>query len=402
MTVLYDVTATHTGWRTPGNFADAGWADLGYAIASSGQKPQSYYAQVYFGGPLDLAAQWCDSPGGLCFTYWFNVHTSGPLTGLTLPAGYPPNPNSVLRVYSRTPSDGIAFSVRVLASDQPTTSAPSSTYCQYGTRLQSSVGGNIILTSGIITALASLLPGPWEFLAELFDAFIGATLYTGALCSGPPPTIPTFTADDWIGGQPGVPTTSALPKVWQGLQSVAWPYFCECVPNPPGSPAPTPYPGPSLTGDPGGPAVLAPVVCDNTDLCTTLSAIRADVTRIAGQISALRQDLTLIQRQKVPFAYVAGTLHSGLTHSGQFAVQGILGLSVQLTTVPLGIGETSDDPIVYFRAGWVATGTPDGWRRSVTISHNPMWIDVEPDDTLVGWTFTEGVVANIEEFRREP
>lgn len=120
-------------------------------------------------------------------------------------------------------------------------------------------------------------------------------------------------------------------------------------------------------------------------------------------LDLILQMVTLIQRQIAPFAYVPGASHSGLSGNSQFAVSGILGLSVSLTTVPSQLGVESGDPDTIFEAGWVTVGTAEGWHKSVRIDHNPTLIlPVDGAETLVGYTFHPGVVATILELVREP
>jgi hypothetical protein len=144
------------------------------------------------------------------------------------------------------------------------------------------------------------------------------------------------------------------------------------------------------------------VVCDDSDLCTALNAIQRQLLATNATVALIRQDVQLIQRQKVPFGYLAGTSHVGLSGQGDFAVQGILGLAVSATTVPGSTGLESGDPEAHFGLGWITTGTAAGWRRSVALRHTPQWVDVEPDDTLVGYSLAPLVVVDIVEQLREP
>lgn len=272
-------------------------------------------------------------------------------------------------------------------------------YCAYGT--QSKTGtGTIIVTDTIVTIVLQSLGLQW--LAVIFDAISGYILQTNSLCGQPQPAMPASVTNLIANGPTSLVTLPSVQDLIQGFESLAWSTFCECQAEPPGLPPPQTYPPPTITNPSGGaPAPLA-LGCDEGDLCTILNQIFRQQAATNQQLQLLRQDVTLIQRQKVPFAYIGSTVHPGLTGSGHFTVQGLLGVRVELTTIPAGIGETSDDPLILLRAGWIATGTADGWRRSVPVSHSPLWVDVEPDDTRIGYTFVAGVVATIEEFVREP
>lgn len=124
---------------------------------------------------------------------------------------------------------------------------------------------------------------------------------------------------------------------------------------------------------------------------------------VAAQLDKLLQLVTLIQRQSVPFAYVPGTRHVGLVGSGQIAVQGLIGISVILTTVPAYLGNIAGDPPELFDVGYVTMGTADGFTRSCRIDHNPTLIfPVSAAVTTIGYTLEPNVVADVLELVREP
>jgi hypothetical protein len=92
-----------------------------------------------------------------------------------------------------------------------------------------------------------------------------------------------------------------------------------------------------------------------------------------------------------------------LTGSGQFGVQGLLGLIVNLTTLPAWIGNAAGVPPTNFDAGFVTVGTAGGWQRSVRLEHNPtLVLPIDGAETLVGYTLRPGAVATITELVREP
>lgn len=125
---------------------------------------------------------------------------------------------------------------------------------------------------------------------------------------------------------------------------------------------------------------------------------------ITAKLERILQLVTLIQRQAVPFAYVPGTVHSGLSGSGQFDVSGILGLGVDLTTTPAYFGSRAGDPLTLWTDSWLNLGTADGWLSRERVTSDPFLI--LPRDaaalTLVGYTFAPGVEATITELVREP
>lgn len=116
------------------------------------------------------------------------------------------------------------------------------------------------------------------------------------------------------------------------------------------------------------------------------------------------QTVRLIQRQIVPFAYVTGNVHAGLTGTGSFAIQGLLGVKVALTVDPASLSVSAGTPAQLFDRGFVTLGTPDGYPSDYRLEHNPTII-LPPRCsafTTLGYTLHPGVTATITELLREP
>ncbi|HLZ25664.1 MAG TPA: hypothetical protein VKQ30_26360 [Ktedonobacterales bacterium] len=131
--------------------------------------------------------------------------------------------------------------------------------------------------------------------------------------------------------------------------------------------------------------------------CCTEDSVKAEISQILKAI-------TLIQRQLVPFAYVPGTVHPGLTGAGSFAIQGILGVSVNVTSVPGPIGQEGTTPAEYFDLGFITFGTADGYPHSVRLEHNPQLILPARCSafTQLAYDLAPGAVVTINELLREP
>jgi len=141
---------------------------------------------------------------------------------------------------------------------------------------------------------------------------------------------------------------------------------------------------------------VEPTTCTTTEVCQRVADLQITVQRIASM-------LTLVQRQSVPFAYVPGATHTGLSGNGSIAVQGIHGLSVDITASPSYLGSVSGTPTTKFDYGWVSVGTADGWERSTRLTHDGhLILGISGAATLVGYTFPSGVTASIKELVREP
>ena len=120
-------------------------------------------------------------------------------------------------------------------------------------------------------------------------------------------------------------------------------------------------------------------------------------------LDAILAMVTLIQRQIAPFSSVVKATHTGLTGSGEIAIQGLIGIAVDLTTTPGRVGVVDGDPDTLFDIGWVNIGTADGWGPRYFIASDPFVVrPISGDATLVGYSLTPGVVATIKEIAREP
>jgi len=125
---------------------------------------------------------------------------------------------------------------------------------------------------------------------------------------------------------------------------------------------------------------------------------------LQNRLDALLALVTIIQRQIVPFAYTSGTIHSGLTGTGSFAIQGLLGVKVELTTDSASLGQVTGTPPELFDRGFVTLGTADGYPQDYRIEHNPQII-LPPRAsafTTLGYTLNPLVTARITELIREP
>lgn len=276
------------------------------------------------------------------------------------------------------------------------------TYCEYGVERNPAATIYTTVTAFLIDAAIVLLGGGPLAIAA-FDAMLGAPLFPGAVCLAGPPAMPTFGPEDYIPGTQ-IWSPGSFDKRLQVLRVVAWSFYCQCVAAPGGSPPPTqpppPLPFPDFNSTTG---TVVPVLCDGTDLCSMLSQLQRQLTAIAQELAYARRDVQLIQRQHVPFAYVAGTLHTGLSGAGTITVSTILGLSIQTTSMAPYLSSDMAPVESWFKLGEISWGTSDGWMARRIVTHNPhLYLDIDGDITEVGYLFEPGVVANILELVREP
>jgi len=276
------------------------------------------------------------------------------------------------------------------------------TVCEYGVTTNPAATVYTTVTAALIDAAIVLLGGGPIAIAA-FDAMLGAPLFPGAVCITGPPLMPTFGPEDYIPGTQ-IWSPGSFDKRLQALRVAAWYFYCKCVDAPGGSPPPTqpppPLPFPDFGSTTGNPV---PILCDGTDICSLFEQLMRQMTSLALELSYARRDIQLIQRQHVPFAYVAGTLHTGLSGAGMIAVSPLLGLSIQSTSIPSYLSSDMAPVASWFKLGEISWGTADGWTARRIVTHNPhLYLDIDGDITTVAYQFEPGVVANILELIREP
>jgi hypothetical protein len=125
---------------------------------------------------------------------------------------------------------------------------------------------------------------------------------------------------------------------------------------------------------------------------------------LTALINRLMAAVELIQRQGVPFGYVPGAVHSGLSGAGALSVSGLLGAKVAITTDPATLGIEGSSPSVLFDRGFISWGTPDGYLQSERVQHNPQ-LSLPPRAsafTSLAYDLHPGVIVTITELVREP
>src|SRR5207249_2435380 len=155
--------------------------------------------------------------------------------------------------------------------------------------------------------------------------------------------------------------------------------------------------------DPPVPGITTPdfpleTACSTQDICNLIQQTLQSVT-------LLRSMVDLVQRQNAPFGYVVGTVHSGLSGSGSFTVSDILGLLVQVSTVPAKWGLSSDNPVRYIPApAMVAVGTADGDQDThfVHFTEELLFPTAMGAMTKVTYEFKPGCGGAITELVKEP
>lgn len=273
--------------------------------------------------------------------------------------------------------------------------------CAYGTKVNPSTPYLIQLLPEAFVVFVGAVSDGWAL--PLAALFVGRYLDVTSLCALPRPAPPVISQQDVVDAlafPPGPRSIPAIALCWQWIQWAAWPQYCICVP---GSPPAISYPPISQLApygvQPGPPAAIT---CDGADLCTQIQFLANAIASLAGAQQSMMNLVTLIQRQHVPFAYVPGTLHTGLSGTGTIIISNVLGLSIQTTSLPGYLSSDMAPVASWFKLGEVSWGTADGWQARRIVTHNPhLFLDMDADLTTVGYEFEPDVVANILELVRE-
>lgn len=140
---------------------------------------------------------------------------------------------------------------------------------------------------------------------------------------------------------------------------------------------------------------LPPIAdCDEEDLCATLDRLRLDLVYVRNQ-------LDVVQRQAAPFGYRADEVVV-LSSSGTRDVRSLLGIAIEVTTVPAWKARKGSAVMDYMDLGWIAIGTADGWEERRILRHDEQWIPTAGHITRVGYDLAPGVAATLRTFRRLP
>jgi hypothetical protein len=150
-------------------------------------------------------------------------------------------------------------------------------------------------------------------------------------------------------------------------------------------------------------SATAQAYCGSSSPTISPTSCAADPA-ILQVLDRIDQMVQLIQRQAVPFAFIDGTVHSGLSGDGELTVSvPLIGIRVDLLTIPSRAGLRVGDPDAHFDIGRVSLGDADGWFGTRVLDTDgliwqPRWSGAV---TRIGYALTPGVVADITEMRRE-
>lgn len=94
-----------------------------------------------------------------------------------------------------------------------------------------------------------------------------------------------------------------------------------------------------------------------------------------GKINAILNLAQSMQRFHVPFAYVPGTVHAGVTGTGSTAVSRLLGYLLNVTARPQTLQTRGGNPSYIFDMGWVSVSDANGMLEEKRLTRTTMvWL----------------------------
>lgn len=232
----------------------------------------------------------------------------------------------------------------------------------------------------------------------------------GALTADPLPTLGTVTLTNAIQSgagatvdithqavaTPGASGSSSIVRLTPG-QSHTWTDVLDATGTGNGISFGVQY----ISGDVARVSGVGLFYCNNQSPTTLAGPCPTDPAVLA-MLDSIFQLVTLIQRQIVPFSYISGPIHSGLTGTGSVTVTSIMGVLLNVS-VPSRAGEIAGTPPVVFDCGWVTFGDANGYsvRKQIRSDSQVIFPEVAGLWREVGYTLLPGVTMALTELRRE-
>jgi hypothetical protein len=260
--------------------------------------------------------------------------------------------------------------------------------CEHGTQLQQGASFVYYLTPGLLDVWLAEVGLPW--LAPLFTGLWFSTLNAQTLCGQGPPPMPVINLSTLSQG-----ADTAL----QVLRVIAWANVCECSP---GTPSPVPYPPPAVSQPTGWPT-FPTGNCDPANICAVLLQLQEQLAAVAGAVGSQGQLINLLQRYQLPFAYVPGAVHQGLTGEGGFSVSRLLGLLLEVVSVPPGVRSMFGNPDYLMDLGWLSISDRSGFLDEKRLTRSSVvWLPVRmAEATSFTWALSTGVTVRATELQAE-
>jgi hypothetical protein len=261
-------------------------------------------------------------------------------------------------------------------------------YCSHGTRTKFGLEAAVYITPELLGPI--LLGLGAEFLLPFLAPFYFTAVGIVGLCSSGPPPMPVIDES----------SIGASIDTWrQVLYAVLWTQYCECVP---GTPTPIPYPQPSPEKPPNWPTEPT-FGCSNADLCAAVVGIQRQLAALSATVAASYGLTTLLQRNRLPYAFIRGESHSALTGAGSFDLVDALGVEIQLIDDAPDL-EIEGTPPYKWNQGWVSVSDGGAMLQELRVTRSlQQWFPQHCQlATTFGYFLRDGVSATFTVLRAEP
>lgn len=115
--------------------------------------------------------------------------------------------------------------------------------------------------------------------------------------------------------------------------------------------------------------------------------------------------MDLLQRYKLPFAYIVGATHPGISGTGTLSIpSALIGLLLTVRSQPTGVITSPGVPVYERDLGWVSVLDRNGFidEKRLTRSTQLWFPPIMSDATSVGYSLNDSVTIDISELEAEP
>lgn len=122
-----------------------------------------------------------------------------------------------------------------------------------------------------------------------------------------------------------------------------------------------------------------------------------------GKINAILALLTTVQRYKLPFAYINGPTHSGVSGTGATVISRLIGVLLTVTAQPATKRTSLGNPSYIYDLGWVSVSDADGMIEEKRLTRtNLLWFPQLGElATSFNYFLQSGVTINWTELQPE-
>lgn len=267
---------------------------------------------------------------------------------------------------SDRPAAGLHWTLSITADFVP------ATICTYGTQKNNGAQTALEVGFGLLDLVGLTKSGAWAIPMVL--ANVATPIILDQLCGQNPPGDPPIGSSDWTTPSSRGPYSVGVAKVTDKFITHVWNTFCQCTPAPSGSPPPTP-PAPVDWTQPTSYVTNNNITITETQLSVAIQFLIQIITGTQGTNTTTAIEVQKVLSCACPGAYIAGTVHVGLTGEGSFPVSGLSGLLIEVVAKTPGAAELAGNPPYLWNAGWMSIDNADGMLEEKRVTRDAfVWL----------------------------